>query len=433
MGYPVAYRSGARAGGYLPASGGVGKGSEAFDRTAFARPRPTPYTPRPWTPTRPPDNDNIKPLPKGKSKIPKTGIPFPRPKIGWKTILPNPLKEIIGLAPFPLPWATSTKQWVSGNWGLCCGVSPPSVNYQDGTYWWNLTAGYCTTCGLAGQAMPGGEQASPEAADNGTSAALVMADKRVTLTTRWYIRGVWTRPSPGLWTKPYPGFKPIVVPIEYPYVPPMPEVSPEPSPAVIPWMPNPYPMPIQQPVPEPEPIPWKQLPRLRPNRPQPGIAPGPWTPTPEGNKPPRGYRPPDTERPWPGGKGPYMPPALPPAPTGPKPPGKNNKEVKGNASKEMLAALAILAELLDAGLLVQDIVEAFYRALPGAYQVKWPTLQQMLWALYQHWDEVDFEEAVEGAIWALFWEKVGGKIDGARSKFAKSIGDWKMRYNAWGF
>lgn len=406
MGYPTAYRKGAR-------RLGVARLSQAVPKPA---PTPAPYTPPPWTPG-PPDNDNVprpyRPLPKGKGPfgkrpiIPKIGKLAPRVPIG---VLPW---ELLGLVPVIIPWTTSeTTVYPAGSYSLCCGIEPYSINYDDGTFFFSRTSGACVTCGLAGQALAGPEFGDPgsAAASNPSNVAIQMADKRITLTTRYYVRGAWVRPV---------GTPHLPAPFIAPRIQPIPELVPEPS-----IRPSPYPeqLPIQRPVPTPRPWPIFN-PNLPPVR-QPGT--NPYNPN------PRGYEVPGPN-PWEIGS----PEPLPwqnPTPKKPPPPEEIEHKIKGK--KGLLALLLLAAKILDDLRFTEGILDAIWDALPAevrkAFGGKQASNLDKLEAVYKHWGEWDVDKALWGILENWSGEKFGGKmIERQRNEIAKMLHDWKMRYRTY--
>ena len=67
-----------------------------------------------------------------------------------------------------------------------------------------------------------------------------------------------------------------------------------------------------------------------------------------------------------------------------------------------------------------DLVNAFYDALPGKKNAKTP--QDKLIELYRRYDEVDVNRAIEGVLMAVAMERAGAYIDRARRTAGDNLG-----------
>lgn len=172
-----------------------------------------------------------------------------------------------------------------------------------------------------------------------------------------------------------------------------PQVAPKPSPETAP---------APEPVPEPSPRPGKPRPRPEPGEPpiwRPGVDPLPplWRPPeippviggqpgkPDWTSPPIGGRPPLTPR---------------------RPPGPNVKERKTRASKGLMQVIKFIDDYTEA----QDLLNAFYDALPDYLKHKGASDIEKGKTLYQHWNDVDLDTALFNVVSNEIQDRVWGGL-----------------------
>lgn len=413
MGYPVAYRRGAR----LFQGPGFQGGLKEPPGSGWPNPMKQPYTrpPRPDNDPFPvPDNDNIPgrgrpddpPLP---SQPAWPGFPAEVADEAMRLLLPPPISMGIKAATVALDWHKNWQRppvvdWPGTGWWVECGPVTPSPAYEGPYKWHAIDSG--RFCGLGLQALGDGLDEFPQ--QGPTSVTLA---KRTTIggtEFRWQIiQSLHSVLNPPL---------PVAVHDPYTVVPRTPWTYPEP----VQW-PDPgvieLPKPDGYSVPEAPPMP-ATMPRSRtaprPNR-VPGLRPG------------RPFAPMATARP---GRATGSNPAPTVVVGNPnavnpvrRPPGKGEKERKARATGAFEAfngMLSAASGVYEDAKFAFDLVKAFYDALPNNKGAKTP--QAMLAELYRRWNEVDVEKAIWGVLQAVAGEKAGAYIDRARSTAARNLG-----------
>nr|QJB19343.1 MAG: hypothetical protein [Microvirus sp.] len=409
MGYPLSYRNGARkyqAGG--------------FQKPATIPPGPKrdpmhpPYTPPPKPANDPyprPDNDNVPgrgryehpPFP----KLPAwPGDPVAVAAAAGEIFLPPPVRKAVdtGRMVFQVyEWfkhPTAMPEIDTGGWWrVVCG---PVVSPNTGPYRWYPSKS--NLCGLGGQA--GNTLAEPWTRWFEQGWMLVKHDSIAygNPVGRWQVVQVWERVGydTGAYAK-----GPVQ---KFPLAPYMPAMIPAPLPATVTNpLPAIVPAPVGNQVPDMKPIP-ARVPAARPGR-------SPY------------WRPSSVSRP---GKAPepgkITGPVVvinPPTVTNPvrKPPGPGVKERKIRASGSlafMNGALSAASGIYEDAKFANDIINAFYNALPGKHGEKTP--QGKLAAIYRDYDKIDVNKAIFGVLIAVAGEKAGAYIDRARGMAAENLG-----------
>ena len=106
-----------------------------------------------------------------------------------------------------------------------------------------------------------------------------------------------------------------------------------------------------------------------------------------------------------------------------RPPGKYVKERKLRAvSGAILGAVGLASGIYEDAKFAQDILDAWYNALPK--YLKEPGLRpdQKALALYRNYDKIDLQKAILGVVIAAAGEKAGAYIDKARRLTADNLG-----------
>lgn len=398
MGYPVSYRSGAR----KYAGGG------------FQNPTVVPPGRRPGRPANDnwptPANDNDPGAGVRPPKVEVPSNPFPGLALDFgygamRAALPPPVR---------LAWdaydlvndaygvyrnrALAGQVDLGGWWSVVCGPSYP-IQGTGRFGWWGGLAG---TCGLAGQAL-GNVLNSPLEAKVLNSGWLYV--KGNADNSRWYIIQSWKRNSPGPGnTSPYyrgPTINGQASAFAKFQPEPMPWSVANPLPA---YVPNP----VGNELPASKAMP-AQAPRSRPGlnpyaRPSRSLVPGKVTISP----------PPGTVV--------VTPPQVVLDPIR-VPPGRGVKERKVRASGAFAGlngALGVAAGIYEDAKFYNDVLNAFYYALPGKHGAKTPAEKAL--AIYRGADKLDINKAVLGVLIAVAGEKAGAYIDRARRYAGDQLG-----------
>ena len=106
-----------------------------------------------------------------------------------------------------------------------------------------------------------------------------------------------------------------------------------------------------------------------------------------------------------------------------RPPGKHVKERKFRAAPgAIVGALGVAAGIYEDAKFAQDILDAWYNALPK--YLKEPGLRpdQKALALYRNYDKIDIQKAILGVMIAVAGEKAGAYIDKARRVTGDNLG-----------
>ena len=407
MGYPVAYRSGAR-------RYGGGSFQEPSPRTPGVPnpPRRDPMRP-PYKAPPKPDNDPLPPPANdnkpgrgrgGHSPFPKITPPFPgiegpAAKQAVKRFIPPQLRTAWELGRIAFDFGGDfmahnqmPKIEMPPGWNVGCGPITPPIGYTGRFAFHEI--GTEGTCGLPGQALCTG---SVQPGSIWTKCSLAKQEPNL---GRWFMVSFWSR-SVGAkealkarykyWMNTAP--KAFPEPIPWTKAEPLPEIVPEPQG---------YEVPAHRAMPA-------TLPRARPAynyrvADQPWLSRDPWKNI--GDKPGLVINPP----------GVVINPVR-------RPPGKGVKERKVRAQGSFAVFNGLLSEaagLYEDAKFAMDIVDAFYYALPGKHGAKTP--EEKLRELYRRWDEVNIQEAVKGVLIAVAGEKAGAYLDRARRLTADNLG-----------
>lgn len=207
---------------------------------------------------------------------------------------------------------------------------------------------------------------------------------------------------------------------------------PSPPTGPLPTFENPFP--VGDPVPVP--IAPPALPELPPGKPywwdpmlNPPLAPM----APPNSVPPVRWRPPPAERPETSSRGNYAPghaspaPDLGPSPLPSRPPARTKERKIGGRKGSWFRKYggALLSHASEAG----DLVDALHDALPDKYQSD-GNMADRLRALYEHSDEIDFDEAVRN-IWQnhqedRIWGQGFGKIQDMFDEYGIDLGSLRL-------
>ena len=400
MRYPVAYRSGARkyqAGGFQEPATVPAPGSPR-------NPMKQPYTapPKPANDPYPrPDNDNVPgrgrwehpPFP----KLPSwPGFPPALADAAFSSLLPPGARRAWEFGKLVLNFSGEFPDYrqlgqieMPPGWVKGCGPSTPPLAYNLRTAWHN-NIGTAGVCGLGMQALGAGSGHPGPDWKTALFAKSLEVNPGQASSTRWFLISFYERVS---------GSAALIyrVPL-MPNVLPM--AVPEPLPATVT---NPLPATFSPPVGNVVPA----------NRPWPGALPRPA---------PGVYVKPvntvaETKWPQPGKVTDPVVVVAPPTVTNPvrRPPGKNVKERKFRAAPgAIVGALGVAAGIYEDAKFAQDILDAWYNALPK--YLKEPGLRpdQKALALYRNYDKIDIQKAILGVMIAVAGEKAGAYIDKAR-------------------
>lgn len=431
MRYPVAYRSGAR----KYQSGGFQEPVTVPAPGAPRNPMKPPYTapPKPANDPYPrPDNDNVPG--RGRWEHP----PFPKlpswpgyaPALAdaaFSRLLPPGARRAWEFGRLVLNFDGEFPDYrqlgeidMPPGWVKGCGPSTPPLAYNLRTAFHRIgTAGLC---GLGMQALGDGSAHPGSTWDRALYAKSLEVNPGQASSTRWYIISFYQRVS---------GKAALIyrVPL-MPNVLPM--AVPEPLPATVT---NPLPATFSPPVGDAVPAnrPWPgALPRPAPGvyvKPVNSVAEAKWPGALPRPAPGVYVKPVNTvaETKWPQ-LGKVTDPVVvvaPPTVTNPvrRPPGKHVKERKFWAAPGALVwALGVAAGIYEDAKFAQDILDAWYNALPK--YLKEPGLRpdQKALALYRHYDKLDIEKAILGVMIAVAGEKAGAYIDKARRVTGDGLG-----------
>ena len=118
---------------------------------------------------------------------------------------------------------------------------------------------------------------------------------------------------------------------------------------------------------------------------------------------------------------------LPPTVSNPvrQPPGPGVKERKVRASGAFAgvnAALGVAAGAYEDAKFYNDVLNAWYDALPSHLRKAGLRPDQKAAALYRYYDQIDVQKAVLGVLLAVAGEKAGAYIDRARRITADKLG-----------
>lgn len=400
MGYPVSYRNGAR----------------KYQAGGFQNPVKVPPGTRPPRPAndnwRPPANDNdpgagaggsVR-LPKSPPYIPPIDIPAEIER-QIEIRLPPPMRTAVQVAKTAYQlydWYRNPVQFpeidLGDTWQLQCGPAP--ITYRGPFAWF---PGNINRCGLGGQA---GRTSPLPVSDRVETAWNLVKHDRYNLSDpagRWQIIQAWKRIKPYSPYSPY-GNGPIVKWGMYPIAP---AAVPNPVPATVANpMPAQVPAPVGNVVPAARPMP-ATVPVARPAayvyaRPQSNVRPDHW--------PKPGPQPGPVVVVGPGQATNHVR----------KPPGPGVKERKVRASGAIAGALGVAAGIYEDAKFYNDVLNAWYDALPGKKSAKTPAQKAL--ELYRRADEIDVQKAIINVLIAVAGEKAGGYIDRARRKAGDNLG-----------
>lgn len=384
MGYPGTYRS----------------GSAKYGRGGYQRPLPTRSSGSPPRPANdnmpPPANDNFPPLPSntpGRLGNVAKGVMRRLPWIGVAVTLADLVSDwsrvntrddgYIGswtkcwscspdLSAYPLKWAYSNS-WSSCPPAWLCGVGNQGFNATS----WNGSWGF-----IRGQyyADPGGARAKWTEAWVRTKAE-TQAPREPSVVPKWV--PVAPRQNP-IWR--YPGWDPGALP-------------------------------ILQPVPTPRPVPYPEIPR----RPE-GDG---MDSSSRGNYPPRGRidMPPDygmTPSAWGG------------LPRGRRPPGPREKEKKFRTSPRNSMLITNLVNAARAYGWLDDLKDywlALHRSLPKKYRSKTNDLPSKIKAVYDHFEEIDWNKASDELMQEIMEDMLGRFSEILRQDVARRNSWFKTKVN----
>lgn len=292
--------------------------------------------------------------------------------------------------------------WPNGTFTHACGPNDPPIGY-NGRWAWHLI-GNGKLCGLGMQALGKGSAFPPRRKSGG--AALTLAKYAPSVDRWWIVDEYGGGVSPAIdlivryrWTPP-------IAPVVYPDY--LPATVANPFPAMVPAPQGDY-LPEYSPVPASIP---RAVPRSNPYvRSRPGNRPL--------NRP--DYWPVVSAKP---GNSPVVV-VAPPTVTDPvrKPPGPGVKERKAKARGAYAwanAALGAAAGVYEDAKFYNDVLNAWYNALPGKGTAKTPIEKAL--ELYRRADEIDVQKAVLGVLWAVAGEKAGAYIDRARRVTGDNLG-----------
>jgi len=408
MGYPVSYRHGAR--GY----GGGSFQEPAPNRQPLRDPMHPPYKdpPRPANdPFKLPANDNeprgryshprfpkLPPFP-GMSPPGASGS-FPRPPRG-RFRLPriDPLSGIQIVADLAWP-SIIPRIGISPGTKFTCGPVA-MLGPQDGyirVLFAGAYPGGSTYCGLGGQVIPGGKELVGIEGEfvntNGGNSGLYTYVGQYNLNRsrcRWIA-----------WMSRRSGDPRTKIVVSRPSLHANPSEVPAPMPYTVA---NPLPAFVPQPM-------GNEVPALKP---MPAAIP----------RGPEAYAPVVTARKPEGKIDPSVPGVVivPDAPLPPRqPPGRGVKERKVTEQVPGLisGALGAAAGVYENAKFANDLINAFYDALPGKHSANTP--QDKLAELYRRYNEVDIDKAIAGVLKAVAYEKAGSYIDRARRTASNNLG-----------
>lgn len=392
MGYPSAYRNGAR----------------KYSSGGFQNPVEVPPGRRPGKPANDnwptPANDNDPGAGGGGIRLPKgaawPGFAADAAEEALTRILPPQAKAAWQLGK-ALIWFNGEfanrnlagELQVPAGWKQGCGPNTPPLAYNLQYAFFNT--GTATVCGLGGQALGTGSVAPGAKWDRVLYAKAV----RQANSFRWFNISWWGRTDP------------LAKPITY-HVPVYPNIFPHIYPDVVPaTVTNPMPAYVPAPqgneVPAYRPLPAK-VPAVNPRssvyvRPRTSASPV----VDPGSKPVVVVNP-----------GKVLDPIR-------RPPGKGVKERKVRARGALAAlngGLGVAAKIYEDAKFYNDVLNAWYNALPSSMRERGLRPDQKALALYRNYDKIDVNKAIIGVLVAVAGEKAGGLIDRARRKTSENLG-----------
>jgi len=403
MGYPVAYRHGARA------HGGGSFQEPAPQRQPVVDPMHPPYRdpPKPANDPWPvPANDNE---PRGRYTHPRfpklppwPGKPARGRSMGGRFRLPGnlPVQIAFDVAMDVLQYYADVRNMpqvqLSGGWYQYCGPTVPVSGYP-GRYAFHKLGGSNIACGLGGQALGLGSVGWPAYTSSDLWMILAKFNDSVTVP-RLSIVSQWNRTNNSQNPR---------IPTVWPSVGPIaPYEVPVPLPATVS---NPLPAFIAPPVGNAMPD------RVSNPRPYPGSVP----------RNPAVYESNSRAPSYVGSIDPSKPGVVisPDSPLPPRqPPGRRTKERKATevAPGFVVGALKAASGVYEDAKFANDIINAFYAALPGKHAAKTP--QDKLAEIYQRYDEIDVNKAIAGVLKAVAYEHAGAYIDRVRRTASNNLG-----------
>jgi len=277
-------------------------------------------------------------------------------------------------------------------WEQFCGPTVPVSGYP-GRYAFHNIGGWNINCGLGGQALGQGSVGWPEYSPSDRWMILAKFNDSDTVP-RWSIVSQWRR---------HHGYPNPIIPTVWPSVGPIaPYEVPAPLPATVA---NPLPAMVPQPI-------GYEAPYARPLPASVPRGPGAYA-SPVRARSPEGKLDPSVT-------GVVI---VPDAPLPPRqPPGKGVKERKATerVPGSIAGALGAVAGVYESAKFANDLISAFYDALPGKHTAKTP--QDKLAELYRRYNEVDIDKAIAGVLKAVAYEKAGSYIDRARRTASNNLG-----------
>lgn len=405
MGFPVAYRSGARKFN----SGGFQEPAIKPPGSPVRNPMKPPYTPPPKPANDPyprPDNDNVP----GRGRWDHPPFPqlpafpgFDPPALAagaMGRLLPPGARAAWQVAKVMFQAEQIRNNLAmpnidfKGQWSIKCGPVPASPAY---TGRWGLfkNLGNDNVCSLGGQALP----LSAEVQDiEPTQDTLLVAKwSGDTVFDRWYDVMFARRVGTAVKAQVFWPRSTNLRPREVPEPVPVPEGAPLPA-----YVPSPQ----GNELPQFKPMP-ASVPRVRP-----GVY----------QYPARQVSSDHWPKPEPG-KIENVVVVAPPTVTNPirKPPGPGVKERKFRTAPGVLVgALGAAAGIYEDAKFYNDVLNAWYNSLPGKKNARTPAEKAL--ELYRRADEIDVNKAVLGVLAAVAGEKAGAYLDKARRVTGDNLG-----------
>lgn len=400
MGYPVSYRKNPR-----------GASKDGFQEPSPRRSSPNDPLRPPYKQPPKPANDPF-PMPANDNE-PRGGYSRPRlPKFpAWPAKVPpgrgrlrlpriDPLTGLQIVADLVWP---SVLPRIRTSDGTSFGCGPVAMLGPPDGYRYELFAGSYpgnpNLCGLGGQAIPSGLKSGLvqiEGEFTNTDGGQRALNTYVGQYNLNYTRCRWIA---WMWRRSYHPLTHIVVSR------PMHEAAPLEVPQQLPYtVTNPLPSLVPQPY-------GYEVPQLRPLPATVPRTPSAWGPV---------VRPRPIPSLSPGKPGVVI---VPDAPLPPRqPPGKGTKErkVTEQVPGSLSGALGAIAGVYESAKFANDLINAFYDALPGKHTAKTP--QDKLAELYRRYNEVDIVKAIVGVLKAVAFEKAGAYIDRGRRTASKNLG-----------
>lgn len=386
MGYPTRYR----------------KASRKYDGGGFQNPLEIP-APRRFKPANDnwpkPDNDNEPGGERHNPVLPEVPLPMLPPEDMVKRFLPPQVRTVVNTIEFAYDMYPNRQIMPSieiRGWNLGCGPVTPDPLYTGPYAFGDYDS---AQCGMTGQAVRTSPYPTPQMLNARFNMFKFSPD-----AGRWQVIALYTRFTGSVWA-PDDQF-PIV---KYQRLP---EIQPTAVPEVVPAtraqpVPRWVPAPDGNIVPEYPPLP-ARLPR-----------PATWARTVFERVTATNPRARAEGRP---GTVTINRPGTVTQPTR-QPPGKNVKERKVRAQGNFAAANAALgaaAKIYEDAKFYNDILNAWYNAIPGAPGGLNPA--QKAAYIYRHINELDVHQAVMNVLAAVAFEKGGGYIDRARRKASENLG-----------